>query len=159
PHQQAAPRLEHAHVARRLRVAPAVPADRLVPEAGAAVHRQPVVGAREAAQGPRLDQFVVGIQDPGARPLRGGLAVTGDAAFFEDRLHVAEVLDALDALRIRQSRLAAGVPLFARFVALLARQQRRLVGQVPDLVVRAGGGGLVERRGLLAVGVAAAAVV
>src|SRR5262249_20635554 len=42
---------------------------------------------------------------------------------------------------------------------LLGRHEWRLLGEIEDLVFLAGGPGLVERRGFLAMGVASAAIV
>ena len=56
----------------------------------------------------------------------------------QDRLDVAEVLDVLDALREAQAGLVVLVPFLAGLVVLLGGQQRRLLGQVEDLVVGLG---------------------
>src|SRR6185312_14522717 len=85
--------------------------------------------------------------------------VTAGATAVEDRLHVAEVFDVLDARRISESRLVLRIPFLARFVFRLARQERRLRGEVEERIIGPGRRGLFEERRLLAVGVATAAVV
>jgi hypothetical protein len=71
--------------------------------------------------------------------LRGRLlrlvAVAGGTAAVEDRLDVAEELDVLDAAGEAHFGLVARVPLAPGLVILLRGQQRRLPGQIPDLVI------------------------
>src|SRR5262249_38058107 len=72
---------------------------------------------------------------------------------------VAMILDILDARLVAKPGFVLDVPLAFRFVLRLCRQQRRLRGQVEDLVIAPRSLRSPERRWLLAVGVATAAVV
>src|SRR5262249_39364812 len=132
PDQQAPPRLELADVARGLRVAPAVVADRPVPVLAPPVQRQPVGAAGHLLP---LDHLVGAVAGQVAGRLARLDRVTGDATAFEDGPDVAVELDALDLLLVAQAGLAAGVPAAAGLVGLPGGQQRGAVDEVPEGVV------------------------
>jgi hypothetical protein len=94
PDEQAPPGLELADIPRGVRITPRVVPDRLVPEPGPLVHRQPVVSAGELTMVVGLDPLVVGVQVELARRLLSALCgVAARAAPGQDRLDVPPVLD------------------------------------------------------------------
>src|SRR5262249_23505744 len=157
--EQAAPRLEGPDVARLPHpLAPPFLAERLVPEEGLRVARQPVVGARETVRDVVAAQRVV-VQNEGSGGLLRLLGVTRDAAALKAGFDVAVEFDVFDPLLEAQAGLVLDVPLLAGLVLWLGGQQGSLRDGIEDCVVRLRRRGVLEERGLLAVCVTAAAVV
>ena len=147
PDEQAAARLEHADVARGVRAAATSPMSGLCPNCAGAVHRQAVVGAGNVVRGLGRFTVVVVVEDQVAGRLVAPSRVAGDAAAVEDRLDVAVVLDVLDAVLEAQAGLVLRVPLLAATRPWpWSVRSGVLLGQVEDLVVGLGGGGVLERR-------------
>src|SRR5262249_51581808 len=93
PHEQAAARLHLADVARCLERAPAIPADRLVAELGAAIECQAVIRSGELPAIFQGQLLVISIEHEVARGMLPLLGVAGRATPGQDGLDIAVILD------------------------------------------------------------------
>ncbi len=85
--------------------------------------------------------------------------MTGDTASLENWANVAVVFDIEHILRVTQPSFVLDVPLLTGLIALFVGQKRVRFGQVENLVIGPSRVGVLKKRRLLAMGVAAAAVV
>src|SRR4051794_38767249 len=113
---------------------------------------QRMVSSRQAIHG------LVVIEDKVPSRFGGLAAVAGDATPLENRLDVAVIFDVEDGFCETQTGLVLDVPLLAGLIVFLGGQKRSLPGQIENLVIGPGSGGVLEVGRLLAVGVAAATV-
>ena len=160
PDQQTPARLQLADVAARVRVAPAVVADRLVAELRFLIECEAIVAAGELAEMAELNLLIVGIHHEIPCGLAILLCVTSNAAPVENRPDVAKVFDVGDFFFVEaQPARICSVPALRRLVTTPAGDERCFLGQIPQLVMILSRRRLIEIRRGLAVGMAAATVV